>query len=238
MLVTEAGDISQNIVETRKRLLDAALAHVPFDGWSHATLATAAAEAGVSPAVARAAFPRGGVDMALAFHRRGDAAMVERLTHTDLSGLRFRDRIATAVRFRLEAVAEHKEAVRRGATLFALPVYAPEAASAVWKTADAIWTALGDASADHSWYTKRATLAGVISSTLLYWLGDDSPDSAATWEFLDRRIENVMTFEQMKGKFLATPLGRMMEKGPLRLLDHIRAPDPSFRTTAPGWIRR
>jgi len=236
--VTEAGDTSQSIVEMRERLLDAALAHVPFDGWSQATLATAAAEADVSPAVARAAFPRGGLDMALAFHRRADAAMVERLAKADLSGLRFRDRIATAVRLRLEAVAEHKEAVRRGATLFALPVYAPEGAAAVWRTADAIWTALGDTAADCNWYTKRATLAGVISSTVLYWLGDDSPDSAATWEFLDRRIENVMTFEQIKGKFLATQLGRMMEKGPLRLLDHVRPPDPSFRTTAPGWIRR
>lgn len=236
--MTEAADTSQSIVETRERLLEAALAHVPFDGWSQASLAAAAADAGVSPAVARAAFPRGGVDMALAFHRRGDAAMLERLAQTDLSGLRFRDRIAAAVRFRLEAVADHKEAVRRGATLFALPVYAPDGAAAIWQTADAIWTALGDSSADYNWYTKRATLSGVISSTVLYWLGDDSPDHSATWNFLDRRIENVMTFEQIKGKFLATPLGRMMEKGPLRLLDHIRPPDPSFRTTAPGWIRR
>jgi ubiquinone biosynthesis protein COQ9 len=41
--------------------------------------------------------------------------MLERLKARDLQSLRFRDRIAAAVRLRLEAVAEHKEAVRRAA---------------------------------------------------------------------------------------------------------------------------
>ncbi len=236
MTDTESGP--QSIESVRAALVAAALPHVPFDGWSRETLAAAAREAGISPAVAHAAFPRGGVDMALEFHRRGDDAMAERLARTDLSGLRFRDRIALAVRLRLEGAEEHKEAVRRGATLFALPIHAADGAAAVWRTADRIWTALGDSSTDYNWYTKRATLSAVISSTVLYWLGDDSPGHAATWEFLDRRIENVMAFEGFKGKFLASPMGRMMQKGPLRFLDLIRAPDQTFRTGAPGWTRR
>ena len=236
--MTDSAGGPQTIDETRAALLDAALPHVPFDGWSRETLATAAQESGIAPTVARAAFPRGGVDLALAFHRRGDDEMAARLAATDLSALRFRDRIATAVRLRLDVAEPHKEAVRRGATLFALPIHAADGAAAVWATADRIWTVLGDTSADYNWYTKRATLSGVISSTVLYWLGDDSPRHAATWEFLDRRIENVMSFEGFKAKFLASPVGRMMEKGPLRLLDRVRAPDQSFRSQAPGWLRR
>ena len=224
--------------ETRARILDAALPHVAFDGWGAPTLEVAVAEAGVDPALARAALPRGPVDLALAFHRRGDAAMLARLEAEDLGQMRFRDRIAAAVRFRLEAVAMEKEAVRRGATLFALPQNAPDGAAAIWQTADAIWNALGDTSRDYNWYTKRATLSAVYSSTVLYWLGDDSPGAEATWAFLDRRIENVMAFEGFKGKFLKSPVGRMMEKGPLRLLDRLRAPDKGFRETAPGWTRR
>jgi ubiquinone biosynthesis protein COQ9 len=114
--------------ETRDKILDAAVMHVPFDGWSDATLAAAAADAGVDLAAARAMFPRGAVDLALAFHDRGDRAMIERLRSEDLSALKFREKIAAAVRFRLEAV-EDKELVRRGATLFALPNHAADGAN-------------------------------------------------------------------------------------------------------------
>jgi hypothetical protein len=80
------------------------------------------------------------------------------------------------VKLRLDLVEPHKEAVRRGATLFALPIHAADGARALWETADAIWTALGDTSDDLNWYSKRAILSGVYSSTVLYWLGDQSAE--------------------------------------------------------------
>jgi hypothetical protein len=40
--------------------------------------------------------------------------------------MRFRDRVAHAVKLRLDLVEPHKEAVRRGATLFALPIHAAD----------------------------------------------------------------------------------------------------------------
>ncbi|MCL4188767.1 MAG: COQ9 family protein [Rhodobacteraceae bacterium] len=209
---------------TVEALLDAALAHVPFDGWSARTFRAAVADAGIAPALARAVLPRGGVDLAAAFHRRGDRLMAARLADAGLSGLRFRDRIAAAVRIRLEAVADHREAVRRAAALFALPHLAPEGARAVWGTADAIWTALGDASADGAWYTKRATLAAVYGATVLYWLGDESPGSEATWAFLDRRIADVMRIEEAKGAARRNPLMRPLAAVPDWLLGRIRAP--------------
>jgi ubiquinone biosynthesis protein COQ9 len=190
-------------------ILDAALPHVPFEGWSAATLRLAARDAGVDPGVAAALFPRGAVDLALAFHRRGDARMIARLKAEDLSALRFRDRIARAVRLRLEVV-EDREAVRRGVTLFALPHHAADGAKAIWGTADAIWTALGDTAQDLNWYTKRATLSGVYGATVLYWLGDDSTGHQATWEFLDRRIGDVMQIEKAKAAVGDNPLGRMV----------------------------
>ncbi len=52
-------------------VLDAALAHVPFDGWSEATFRAAVADSGVAPGLAQALFPRGAVDLALAYHQRG-----------------------------------------------------------------------------------------------------------------------------------------------------------------------
>ncbi len=206
---------------TKDAVLDAALAHVPFDGWSETSLRAAIADAGVADALARALFPRGAVDLALAYHRRGDALMVERLAAMDMSTLRYSERVVQAVRTRLE-VAGDKELVRRGSTLFALPNHATDGAKAIWGTADAIWKALGDTSSDLNWYTKRATLSGVYGTTVLFWLGDDSTDHQATWEFLDRRIEDVMRIEKFKTKFRENPLSKAFQAGPGRFFSWIK----------------
>ncbi len=217
----ENSDNSGKPVE--ESLLDAALSHVVFDGWSDATLKAAAADAGVSPDVARLRFPQGGVDLARAYHLRGDRAMVAALAERDMAAMRFRDRIALAVRLRLEQA--DRDAVRRGSALFALPQNMPRGAALIWGTADAIWTALGDKSHDFNWYSKRATLSAVYSATVLYWLGDDSEGHQATWDFLDRRIEDVMQFEKSKADLKASPLAKMF-KGPLDLLARVKAPEP------------
>jgi ubiquinone biosynthesis protein COQ9 len=223
--------------DLKQRLLDAILPHVAFDGWSETAFRAAVADAGAEPALARAACPRGALDLAVAFHRRGDTAMVERLRATDLSAMRFRDRVATAVRCRLEAV-EDREAVRRGAALFALPHLAPEGSRLIWGTADTIWTALGDTSDDLNWYTKRATLSGVYAATVLYWLGDQSPGHEATWAFLDRRIEDVMRIEKAKARLRENPaLSRLMEGG-AALAARFRPPRMPDIPMPGSWSRR
>lgn len=203
-------------------LLEAALAHVAFDGWSQATLDAAAADCGMDPLQARALYPRGGLDLALAYHRQGDAAMLTALAARDLAALRMRDRVALAVRLRLEAV--DREAVRRGVTLLSLPHHAAEGARALWNTADAIWNALGDTAQDGNWYTKRAILSGVYSSTVLYWLGDSSPGHEATWGFLDRRVDDVMRFEKAKADIRKSPVLSKLFALPLAVLEGVRKP--------------
>jgi ubiquinone biosynthesis protein COQ9 len=215
-----------DVNQMRESLLDAALPHVAFDGWSEASLRAAAADAGVARDMVRAIAPRGALDLAVAYHRRGDAAMRARLAAADLSAMRFREKVASAVRFRIEAA--EREAVRRGAALFALPQNAVMGARLIWDTADAIWTALGDTSQDLNWYSKRAILSGVYSSTVLFWLGDETPDHAATWAFLDRRIEDVMRFEKLKAQVRDNPTLARLADGPLKLplqmIGRIRAP--------------
>ncbi|WP_323782677.1 COQ9 family protein [Leisingera sp.] len=217
--------------DIKARLLDAALNHVPFDGWSEVTFRAACQEADVPEVLAHAVCPRGGVDLALAYHARGDSRMLARLEAEDLSGLRFRDKVAAAVRFRLEAV-DDKEAVRRGTTLLTLPQYAGDGVKAIWGTCDLIWETLGDGSDDLNCYTKRATLAGVYSATVLFWLGDDSLEHQATWEFLDRRIGNVMDFEKLKAGLQKNPLLKPFLAGPNWLAGQIKP--PKDRDDLPG----
>lgn len=218
--------------DLRSRLLDAALPHVAFDGWSEETFRRACDDAGVSRDLGRLTCPRGAVDLAVAYHRRGDQRMIARLNEADLTGLRFSEKVARAVRFRIEA--GDREAVRRGSTLFALPQHARTGTGLIWDTADAIWTALGDSSEDLNWYTKRATLSAVYGSTVLFWLGDDSLDHAATWDFLDRRIENVMQFEKLKGRVRDNAALKPLTALPGWLASKVRAPRADRGHDMPG----
>jgi len=215
------------------RLLAAIKPHVPFDGWSQRAFRMAVSEAGVDRAAADAVCPRGAVDLAVAFHKKGDAEMVRRIHAADTSEMRFRDRVAAAVRFRLQAV-EDRELVRRGTTLFSLPVYAAEGARLIWGTADLIWDTLGDTARDYNWYTKRATLAGVYSSTVLYWLGDDSADHARTWAFLDRRVEDVMRIEKAKAQAKDNRMLQPLVSGVEWALSWVKAPDRTPPADMPG----
>lgn len=217
---------------TKESLVDAVLPHVPFDGWSDASFAAAVVDTRIDPELARIVCPRGGLDLAIAFHKRGDAAMMARLRARDLSPLKIRERITLAVRTRLEVMTD-KDLVRRATTLFALPHHAGDGARLIWGTSDAIWNALNDPSRDINWYSKRATLSAVYSACVLFWLGDDSPGNQATWDFLDRRIEDVMRIETAKAALRKNPVLSRLLAGPNALLSRVKAPTP--RTDFPGY---
>lgn len=232
--MTDARDPAPDPVDAaRERLLEALPAHVAFDGWSVSAIEAAADDAGVDRDLARLAFPRGGVDAALAFHRRGDRLMADAFAAESHLGMGFTEKVTRCVRLRLEVVAPHREAVRRGASLFALPMHAADGARALWETADAIWTVVGDTSDDANWYTKRATLSGVYSATALYWLGDESPGHAATWDFLDRRIADVMRIEKTKADLRKNPFTRPLMTMGDRLAKAVKPPRDRRPPAAP-----
>ena len=186
--------------DVRAKIMAEALPHVAFDGWTDKLLAEAAERAGVSDAEQRSAFPRGVADALVYFSDEADKQAVEKLKDADLKPLKVRERITLGVRTRIEVIAQHKEAARRGAAMFALPMYALDAATCVYRSVDNIWRAVGDTSADFNFYTKRALLAGVYTSTMLYWFADTSDDAEDTWKFLDRRIADVMQIEKVKSQ--------------------------------------
>ena len=119
-----------------------------------------------------------------------------------------------------------------------MPDAAGQGPAQIWQSADMIWGAIGDTSVDGNYYSKRAILSAVLSSTLIVWLsdnenaGDASVDNESgtgklkTQAFLDKRLENVMQFgrfqSDIKTRLNALPdmaqiLGAMRyDKGPFQ----------------------
>jgi ubiquinone biosynthesis protein COQ9 len=187
-------------VPAKEVVLAAALKHVPFDGFSDAAVARAGEDTGADKATLATYFPQGPHSLVEAFSDAADAEMEKRLTEANLAAMKIRERIATAVKARLAALRPNKEAARRAAAFLSLPTNAPLLAKLLYKTVDAMWRTAGDTSTDFNFYTKRAILAGVYSSTLLRWFSDASEDERETDAFLAARIENVMQFEKFKAQ--------------------------------------
>lgn len=181
-------------------ILAKALPLVPFEGWTQAVLNKAAAAAGYKKTDAIRVFPGGAIEAVDAFIAKADADMLEAFSHYHLETMKIRERIATLVRLQLTGLAPHREAVRKALALQAMPLYAHRALKNLYRTVDAMWYAAGDNSTDFNFYTKRLLLAGVYSTTLLCWLDDKTPGNEFTWQFLDRRIAEVMKIEKAKAQ--------------------------------------
>ena len=200
--------------DQRDRLLEAALVHVPFDGWSRRSLSAAARDLGVEPSLVRRLFPRGGDDLLAQLERWADRQMLARIDVDALAAMRIRERIATLVRVRLEALVPHREAMRRAVAARLLPSNALAGCTSLWRTVDLMWSVAGDKAEDYSYYSKRSLLAAVWTSTLLFWLEDRSDGFRDSWAFLDRRIGDVMQMGALRAR-VGDALRRLGRLNPL-----------------------
>lgn len=183
--------------------------HVAREGWTSRALRSALGDAGEQDLL----FPGGAVDMIEAFSDLADREMQEESARRGLAGLRTPERVRAILALRLEQNREAKEAVRRAVGVLVLPQNAGRATACVARTVDAVWHAAGDQATDFSWYTKRAILAPIYATTLLFWLRDPTEDDVATLGFLDRRLRGVGRVGRLRQR-----LGQVRERlrSPLR----------------------
>lgn len=174
----------------RDAAIRAMLPFVPDTGWTRQTLRLAAGEN------ADLLFPGGPAEMVEAHSDLGDRMMEE--DGRSIAETRVSRRVSALILLRLEQAEPDRDAVRRGLSLLSMPGNRGAAMRSLARTVDTIWHAAGDQSADMSWYSKRVLLAGVYSSTLLYWLkrgpGED------TEAFLDRQLAAVARLGRMTGR--------------------------------------
>jgi ubiquinone biosynthesis protein COQ9 len=179
---------------TTELFVENMLRHVPFDGWSETAMQITADELALSATDVASLFPKG-VDSVIAI---GSDDVDAKMVAVFMS--RFADKfdemptyvkIRELLLIRFEILQPHKEAIRKMLTFIAKPARAELGSRLLYKTLNRIWRASGDRSTDFNFYTKRATLAAVYTSTLLAFLDDDTPDMQKTRAFLDRRLRDV-----------------------------------------------
>lgn len=180
-------------------LLDALALLVPVYGWSMLCVRKAATSLGIDATEAVSALPQTPGGLVEAYFMRLDRRMAGLAGEHDL-GVRISERLRSLIMLRLAEATPHKVAIGRALAVLAHPQNFGRGLRITARTVDEMWHLAGDRSADISWYTKRAILAGIWTSVVVRWLSDRSDDITATVDYLDRRLADVARISKLRAK--------------------------------------
>lgn len=201
--------------EKQYAIVRAALAHVPFDGWSLTTLSMAAADCDIEADEIHSLFA-GGVSEAVALYAKmADEDMLAAFEALEPMPEKTHLKIRALILTRLSLAMPHKQTVAKTLSYLAQPQQAKLGSKLLYDSVDHMWRAAGDKATDISFYSKRATLAAVYSATLLAFLADDSGDMAKTEAFLDRRLKEISQIPKLTAPAKAAVSGLQARLGGL-----------------------
>ena len=182
----------------RQAILLAMLAHVPFDGWTKLSLSKAVKDTELPKGADELYFPGGPIEILEFWASEHDAETLAKIQTKGLHNMRIRDKVTECVWIWLTELEDHEQASRRAIARLALPDALGQGPKQLWRSADMIWRAIGDTSTDGNFYSKRTILSGVLGSSLVAYLADDTEGKSKARAFLEARIGNVMKFEKTK----------------------------------------
>ncbi|KAJ2141486.1 Ubiquinone biosynthesis protein coq9, mitochondrial [Coemansia sp. RSA 678] len=178
--------------KVRISILDHALTKVNQLGWTPAAIEQAATDLGYSP---MALASRDGMPLIDHFM---DRALDETCIEADDQLHEFDtpiDRIRFLCRVRLRQTRPYIRRWPEAAALLAQPGNVRVAMGQLSTLVSRMWYLAGDQSTQIDWHAKRSMLAAAYVASELYMCEDTSADFSATWQFLDRRIENMQGIE-------------------------------------------
>ncbi|KAF4973803.1 hypothetical protein FZEAL_9222 [Fusarium zealandicum] len=188
--------------DAEKSILAAAYKHVPEHGFSQKAIGIGAREAGYLD-ISASVIPDGSFGLIryhLATQREALAARNQDLfSESDQTGIAARVEALT-----WERLMGNKEVLDRwqeALAIMAQPSYVPASIKELAMLSDEIWFLAGDKAVDPSWYSKRASLSMIYSTSELFMTNDRSPDFVDTRQFLQRRLGEVKSLGGLVGSF-------------------------------------
>ncbi|KAM0232185.1 hypothetical protein ACHAPO_007958 [Fusarium lateritium] len=188
--------------DAENSILAAAYKHVPELGFSQKALGRGAKDAGYLD-ISASVIPDGAFGL-IRYHltiQREALAARSREIFPDTDQLSVAARVEALTWERLMGNKEILGRWQEALAVMAQPSYVPESLKELAKLSDEIWFLAGDKAVDPSWYTKRATLSMIYSTSELFMTNDRSPGFVETRQFLQRRLGEVKSVSGMVGSF-------------------------------------
>ncbi|KAF8774702.1 Ubiquinone biosynthesis protein COQ9 like protein [Argiope bruennichi] len=192
---SESDDESlKDLTDFRLQILKAGLDFVPEHGWSKQSIALGAQSLGLSSS-SHTLIEDGGADLVHYFNFLCNEKLEDYLKEKYSSNkekLDIHHYIEDALAYRLKMIIPYVSKWPEAMALMVSPFQFPTDSKNLLDLVDRIWYLSGDRSLDLTWYTKRGSLALAYRLCELSLLQDKSPEYSDTFEFLQRRVENIV----------------------------------------------
>ncbi len=184
------------LLDIKEKILLNALDMVPFEGWRQSTITDACINASLPSNMGELIFSEGNISIIDYFFSSIDKKMkdifIENVNTNNSNINSIREKIIHCIHIRLSLLEEHKSALGRTISYLLLPWNLGIATKLNWRSSDVMWRAIGDASIDYNYYTKRLVLSSLYKSVILYFLNDNSSDYQQTMLFVERNINRLI----------------------------------------------
>ena len=198
--------MNKKISNYSEKLVLGMLLNIPFDGLQWEALYRAAEDLKIyknpltneNKIELKNFFENDLVNIIKAFNDYLDDKMEDSFSKTKKNKQRTPEKIKSLILNRISASLDFKDGIVSSLGFMSLPQNSKSSLKMLYNTCDRIWRVSGDQSTDFSFYTKRLILSGVYSSTLMYWIQDDTGDLKNTEDFLNRRLEDVSKIGKAK----------------------------------------
>ena len=202
----------------RQKFLDQVKIEVPFHGWTKEMLFAVEQKLSLDKNYHILLFPGDLKELVTLFEEDLDQYMIKTFTKKYAKKeMKIRDKVKEAIKIRFEGPDKENKIILAKLNQFYFNLNNFSLAyKNFWRSVDQIWYLVGDQATDFNYYTKRGLLFVVYKSTFLYYINAESKE--ATWDFLDKRIENVMKLGSVKK--ISETLKKIKDKLPFCRLNH------------------
>ena len=189
--------LNDSIEQEKLLILTKFLENAPFDRWSESNLKRSSESCGFNSGYLLLLFPNGLDDLTEYFHQLLNQQMTENfLAASPPSGIS--ENIAHLIELKINLYNKYRKAIPMLLQHNLLPQNLYKSQQLLWQTCDQIWYLAGDRSTDYNYYTKRSLLGYVYTSSVLYWLSDESADYLETKKFIRLKIQEVLKLGKWK----------------------------------------
>jgi len=180
----------------RKKILNESKIFIVKNGWNENLFDIVANNSKFTKEEILALFPNGYLSLLNFYLFELNRLMTENSKKLDLIRMKKHIRIREIILLRLRDLLCEKPLFKRTFFTLMLPQHYRICLKSLYITIDQMWFIAGDNSTDFNFYSKRAILAGIYSSTVLYWINNKSFDE--TSEFLDKQLKKVSKIPKLK----------------------------------------
>jgi ubiquinone biosynthesis protein COQ9 len=184
------------IIRFKEKILKDAMPFIIKNGWNDNLFKSIEGKSKNKTAQLQVLFPNGYMDLMQTYLNSLNDRMTKKSNKFDFFRLKIHLRIRKIFIIRLKLMLLEKKIVTKTFIHLILPYNYKFALKNLYNTVDQMWYLAGDNSTDFNFYSKRAILGSIYSSTIHHFINNDDIDE--TIRFLDLQLKQVSKIPKIK----------------------------------------